>query len=183
MEENKDRRAFWNLAGTAGLALGLTSTAFMFASQWLTAVEMPSFLSSIVSFIMWTAKFVGCIWLMRFFMQKFVSENPKADNTMTFRLGTAAALLSALVLAAASFANIAFISADMFAEQMEQSMQAMAPYMDSNSMEMMDNMMERMPQISFFSNLFYCFIYGTILSYILSRNIPSKNPFADYKPE
>ena len=62
MEENKDRRAFWNLAGTAGLALGLTSTAFMFASQWLTAVEMPSFLSSIVSFIMWTAKFVGCIW-------------------------------------------------------------------------------------------------------------------------
>ena len=55
MEENKDRMAFWNLAGTAGLALGLTSTVFMFVSQWLTAAEMPSFLGNIASFIMWTA--------------------------------------------------------------------------------------------------------------------------------
>ena len=31
---------------------------------------------------------------------------------------------------------------------------------------------------AFFINLFYCFIYGTILSAILSRNIPPRNPFA-----
>jgi hypothetical protein len=95
----------------------------------------------------------------------------------------AIALLSAIVYAAVSFANVAFISADMFAQEIDAVMQQMAPMMDSNSISLMDTMMEKMPQITFFSNLIYCFIYGTILSAILSRNIPSKDPFADYKPE
>ena len=47
----------------------------------------------------------------------------------------------------------------------------------------MDTYMENLPQITFISNLIYCFLYGMILSFILSRNIPSKDPFADYKPE
>ena len=41
-------------------------------------------------------------------------------------------------------------------------------------------MMGNMPQITFFSNLIYCFFFGTILSFILSRNVPSRNPFADH---
>jgi hypothetical protein len=67
----------------------------------------------------------------------------------------------------------------MYAEQMNQLMQQMAPMMDSNTIEQMDQMLEMMPQLTFFSNLIYCFLYGTILSFILSRNIPSRNPFAD----
>ena len=59
-------------------------------------------------------------------------------------------------------------------------MEQMAPMMDSNTMEQMDKMMGNMPQITFFSNLIYCFFFGTILSFILSRNVPSRNPFADH---
>ena len=102
---------------------------------------------------------------------------------MTFRFGMITAFLSALVYAAVSFANVAFISADMFTEQMNTVMQQMAPMMDSNTMAEMDKTMENLPQITFFSNLIYCFIFGTVLSAILSRNIPSRDPFADYKPE
>ena len=38
---------------------------------------------------------------------------------------------------------------------------------------------------AFFSNLIYCTIYGTVLSAILSRNIPPRNPFAggDFKQQ
>ena len=50
-------------------------------------------------------------------------------------------------------------------------------------MSQMDKMMGKMPQITFFSNLIYCFIFGTILSLILSRNIPSKDPFAASRPD
>ena len=71
----------------------------------------------------------------------------------------------------------------MIAENMDTVMQAYSQFMDSNTMAQMDKMMTKMPQITFFSNLIYCFIFGTILSLILSRNIPNKDPFANYKPD
>jgi ABC-type phosphate/phosphonate transport system permease subunit len=120
---------------------------------------------------------------MKFFMKQFTAENEEATNSNTFRLGMAMAILSALVYSAFAFANVAFISPDLFTEQMDAMMQQMAPMMDSNTMSVMETYMENLAQITFFTNLIYCFIYGTVLSFILSRNIPSKNPFAEYKPE
>ncbi|MBE6232586.1 MAG: DUF4199 domain-containing protein [Bacteroidales bacterium] len=173
----------WNSAAACGLVLGLVSTAYMFATQLLSTSHIPAFISTILNFLLWGIKFGGCIWLMKFFMNKFAKEYSEADNRTVFRMGLLTALLSAIVYAAASFFNAAYISADMFTEQYSQMMQQMAPMMDSNSMTMMKKMVENMPNITFFSNLIYCFLYGTILSAILSRNIPSKDPFADYKPD
>lgn len=183
MEQNSLRRNLWNSAGIAGLLLGLLSSAYLFINQWSSVAEMPAFLSMLLSFILWAAKFAGCIMLMMFFMKKFAAENPEAGNSTTFRFGMAAAFLSALIYAAVSFANVAFISADYFAEQMDIVMQSYAQIMDSNTMSQMDKMLGKMPQITFFSNLIYCFIFGTLLSGILSRNIPSRNPFADNRPD
>lgn len=183
MEQNAIRRNLWNTAGKAGLILGLLSSAYLFINQWATAAEMPAFLKVLLDIILWAAKFGGCIMVMMIFMKKFAAENPEADNSKTFRFGMAAAILSALIYSAVSFANIAFISADFFAEQMDTVMQAYSQFMDSNTLAQMDKMLGKMPQITFFSNLIYCFIFGTVLSAILSRNIPSKDPFADYRPE
>lgn len=173
----------WNIAGIAGLALGGISTAYMFMTQWATSAGMSGFLLIALNSVLWLAKFGGCIWIMRFFMLKYASQGSDIKNTHTFRFGVLTALLSALVFAAASFANIAFISADLFDAQIETMLQQMAPMMDSNSMGMVDKITANMPQISFFSNLIYCFAYGTVLSLILSRNIPSQDPFADYRPK
>ena len=183
MEQNVIQKNMWNTAGKAGLFLGLTSTAFLFISQFLGQIEIPALVSSILSFVLWSAKFVGCIWIMKYFMKKFASENTSTTNAGTFKLGMITAILSALVYSAVTFANVAFISPELFEEQMNVVMQQMAPMMDSNSMNQMDELMAKLPQITFFSNLFYCIIYGSCLSYILSRNIPSKNPFADTKSE
>lgn len=95
----------------------------------------------------------------------------------------AMALLSALVYSAFSFANVAFLYPDLFTEQMDTVMQQMAPMLDSNTAAEMDRTMQNLPQITFFSNLIYCFLFGTIVSFALSRSIPSRDPFADYKPE
>ena len=183
MEQNAIRRNLWNSAGKAGLLLGLLSSVYLFINQWTTSAGISGFLGVLLNIVLWCAKFGGCIMLMMYFMKKFVAENPEADNSKTFRFGMAAALLSALIYSAVSFANVAFISADFFAEQMDTVMQAYAQFMDSNSLSQMDKMLAKMPQITFFSNLIYCFIYGTVLSVILSRNIPSRDPFADYRPE
>jgi hypothetical protein len=181
MEQNNIRKDLGDTAAKAGLVLGLISTAYMFATQIMA--ETPGFITSVLSLILWAAKFGGCIWLMSFFMKKFVAEHSEADNKATFRLGMATAFLSALVYSAAAFANIAFISGDAMTEQIEVMMQQMSSMMDSNSMTLMERYIENLPIITFFSNLLYCFVFGTVLSFILSRNIPSRDPFADYKPD
>lgn len=173
----------WNSAAAGGLVLGLVSTAYMFITQWIGTSQIPAFVSMILSFLLWCIKFGGCIWLMKFFMNKFSKEYSEADNRAVFRMGLLTALLSAIVYSAASFFNAAYISADIFTEQYSLMMQQIAPMMDSNSMTMMEKMVENMPRITFFSNLIYCFLYGTVLSSIISRNIHSKDPFADYKPD
>ena len=173
----------WEDAGKAGLVLGLVSTAYLFINQFLSGLQISSLLVMILSTILWAAKFGGCIWLMIYFMKRLVKQNPAADNSTTFRFGMLTAALSALVYAAASFANISFIAADTIAEQTNLMLQQMAPMMDSNSMTQMDKLMDKLPQITFFSNLIYCFCFGTILSGILSRNIPSRNPFENNTSE
>ena len=147
----------WETAAKAGLVLGMISSAYMFLTQFMAGAT--GFLMTILSFVLWAAKFGGCIWLMSFFMKKFAAEHPEVDNKATFNLGMATALLSALIYSAAAFANIAFISGDAMVEQMNQMMQQMGSMMDSNSKSLMETYMEILPQITFFSNLYKQFIF------------------------
>ena len=70
----------WNSAGKAAIILGLVSSAYLFMTQYLAQLQMPAVVNMLISFVLWAAKFAGCIWLMLFFMRKFVKENPQADN-------------------------------------------------------------------------------------------------------
>ena len=182
MEQNVIQKNMWNTAGKAGLLLGLASAVYLFVTQAIGQAELPAIVSSIFGIVLWTAKFAGSIWLMKFFMKKFVSDNQGRTNSDTFKLGLIMAFLSAVVYAAFTFANVAFIYPDLFAEQMNELMQQFASRMDSNTQSLFETYTENLAQITFISNLIYCFIYGMILSFILSRNIPSKDPFAEYKP-
>ena len=177
------KKSLWNHAGTAGLLMGLTSTASMFAGQYLSRLRLSEMMTGITGLAVWAAETGICIYLMVIFMRKFAAANPSADHTSIFKMGMATACLSALVYSAASFANIAYISADFFAEQYQILMQQMAPMMDSNSKDMLAKMLEYLPQITFFSNLIYCYLFGTVVAALLSRNIPSKDPFADGRPD
>ena len=166
MEQNNLRKEMWNSAGKAAIILGLVSSAYLFMTQYLSQLQMPAAVNMLIGFMLWAAKFAGCIWLMLFFIRKFVKENPQADNSSSFRFGIITSLLSALIT-----------------EQMDMIMQSYARIMDSNTMNAMEKMLDMMPQITFFSTLAYCFLFGTALSAILSRNIPSRDPFAPSQPE
>ncbi|MGN0189424.1 MAG: hypothetical protein ACI395_07915, partial [Candidatus Cryptobacteroides sp.] len=76
-------------------------------------------------------------------------------------------------------ANVTIINPDMISEQITAVIQILGPKADSNTLSALGEMEGSMPKIIFFSNLIYCFIYGVVLSLILSRRIPSDDPFAD----
>ena len=174
----------WNTAGTAGLALGGVSSIYLILTQLLSgSMEEVSLWQQILSFVLWTIKFYGCIWIMRFFMKKFASENKDADNKDVFRMGMATAVLSAILYSAVNLANMLYISADYYQTLYQTLMEQMSGVLDSNAMTMMEQMIENMPQLTFFYTITYCFLFGTVLSAILSRNIPEKDPFAEYKQE
>lgn len=174
----------WNVACTAGLSLGAVSVAYLFAGQFLSGnLEPATWWQQIVALALWVAKFVGCIWLMKFFMTKFAAENADADNKKVFLMGMLTTVLSAIMYSGIYLANMLYISADYFETVYQALIQQMTSTLDSNSLSMLEKVIANLPQITFFYNLIYCCLFGTVLSAILSRNIPAKDPFADYKPD
>ena len=183
MEQNSLKKGIWDSAAKAGLVFGIIASAYMFITQFMAGGSWPAILQMAVNALLWMLKFVGCIWLMMFYMKKLVKDYPQADNSSTFRFGCITAALSALIYAAISFANYAFISPEFLSGQMDAVMQQMAPMLDSNTSAEVERTLQNLPQITFFSNLIYCSLYGTIVAFAISRVVPSKDPFADYKPE
>lgn len=174
-----DKKALWNDAGKDGLILGAISLFYMACNFLLGKVgensAMVAVLASLVGFVLWAVKFGACIYLMKFFMKAFAKANPGVDNSDTFKFGCAVALLSALIYSAGYLAYVTFLEPDIFSKSIE--MFADNPMMTSDALDMMEQMIPRMPAMTFFANLFYCWIFGTVLSAIFSRNIPSRNPF------
>ena len=166
-----DKKTSWEAAGRAGLVLGGICIAYVLLGLLFTKMAGSGtagiIVGNILSMLIWAAKLVACIWLMKVFMVKFSKANPDADNSDTYRFGVKTAFLSALVYSAFYL--------------LEESVAMLAdnPMFTSDMMDQVESMLPKMPAISFFSNLIYCTLFGVIVSAIFARNIPSRNPFAD----
>ncbi len=174
-----DRHSLWDGAAKAGLVLGGVCVLYM-ALTALTGMvaggsQAMAIVVSILNALLWAAKFFGCLFLLRLFMARWSVSNPEAGNSDVFRFGTVTALLSALVYSGCYLAYVTFINPDIFSEAMQILQEN--PMMDKASMEAMENMIPMMPTYAFFGNLIYCWLFGTVLSAVYSRNIPSRNPF------
>lgn len=173
--EKLDRRSLVNSAALAGAVLGLVSGGYIFITFLLNNVSGT--LAGVAPSLLWIAKFVGCIVLMAYFMKKLVASYSKVSNGTSFKFGMLTAAFSALITAALSFVATEYVFADSVNDQLMLIMKAFSESLDSNSLTVMDGMMQNYSVWSFFSTIIWCFIYGVALSAILSRNIPSRNPF------
>ena len=183
MEKRISRKDLWDGAGKAGLVLGLVSSAYVLISMLLSKLNGSTgmaLLSTVLAFLLWALKFGGCIYLMKLFMTRFAAVHPGCDNSDTFRFGMVTAFLSALIFSAFDMAYLTWIAPDTMSQAIETATEAYGSILPAESLEAMQEM--NFGQISFFTNLIYCFLFGTVLSAILSRNIPSRNPFADNRP-
>ena len=177
--DSATKKIFWNYAGIAGLMLGMISSTNMFIGQYLSTIQMSKFMITAAGGLLWCAETAGCIGLMYFYRKKFTLENPSECRKTIYRLGMAIAFFSALLYAAVSFANIAYFSVEYYSSASQEIIQNAAPSLDSNSRTLLAKFLENLPQIAFFSNLIYCFIFGTVASAIISRSIFSNNAFPE----
>ena len=183
--ETLERGTLTNRAAVTGAILGLVSGSYTFISFALSSVQHPGggIAIGLLSPVLWIAKFVGCILIMRWAMQKLVASYEGVTNGDTLALGLASAAFSALITAAAGYVAMEYVFPEAVSAQLDQVYQMYGKFLDSNSMSMMDKMVESYSMISFFSSLIWCFIYGAVLSKILSNRIPERNPFAEMGEE
>ena len=174
-------KSLWDYAGKAGLALGAIPILYMLIEQlWLqdAADTLGAFPASLITFVLWLAKFVGCILLMRYFMRNYTFQSDGITHRDARLCGIAIALTSALIYSAFVLAWSKFIDPEMFARAFDTVAEQYASFMDSNTQAAMEQLKDSMPVIAFFSNFIWCFLYGSILSVILARNIGSDDtPF------
>lgn len=172
----------WDAAARAGLVLGGISAAYFALNSLLSthgADWIGNFGSSLLILVLWGFKFYLCIALMKRFMRAFAAQDPEVSNNDTLRLGICTALLSSLVYSALYLAWVLFVQPDIFIN----AMQSVASSLPADALSQMQDIIGKMPQYTFWANLVYCFLFGTVLSLILSRNIPSQDPFDEQVDE
>ncbi len=170
----------WNEAGKTGAKLGLLCIACMAASFLISKIHGGTaivLLVSVLNFIIWAVKFTGCIAIMRRDMTRFAMAQQEDERGRAYRFGVASALLSALIVSAATLANILFISPEMFQATIDAVMNQYSAVLDANGRQALESVSGNLPTINFFVTLGYCFVYGWILSAILSRSIRPADPF------
>lgn len=183
MEQNTIRSNRWNEAARYGLIFGGISSAYIYMDRLLVLLGLTGTFGSLLSFVLWAAKFVGCIKLMKYAMRKFSQDNPSAERSDIFRLGRNIAVLSALVFSTFAVADIMYISTEYYQAAYTTIITEMSKTLPAQNVEEMKNMLVDLPKYTFIGNFIYCSLYGIVLSFILSRNIPSQNPFINNTEE
>ena len=184
MKGKLDNTILWNEAAKAGVLFGLVSVSCL-ALKELAGMSGSNFLTQAAFIILWTVEFFGCILLMKKVQLDLRDKSQDVKMADTFKLGRRAALLSGLLLASAQ----ALIILYMPQETMDQLVSAVSEAMPMGAaqQEQMDGMLDKLPLLTFLFQWMYCFLYGTVLSSIMSRYIflekifgpPFQNPPED----
>ena len=173
----EDKNKFLNESGKAGLILAAVAIAYFVFSSWLSGISGPRFLTGLLGVVLWAAKFALCIWLMVKFLRTYAEANGM-DRSRTFRFGMSVAFCSALVYSGFYLLYAMYIKPDMFADTFDMIAQSYSSYITSEELDRLTNMESSMPTISFFVNIVWCWLIGTIISAIASGRIcGNDNPF------
>lgn len=177
MKKEYSSSASWNSAASAGLIMGLGTIALALVQSF--AGKIPGLAGSLIGFLAMVLKIAACIYLFKWLLVRFYEAYELPGQRELSKFGLKVALLSALVVSAYSLVEMLMIKPDAFAEAMEQAMANYSAVLDSNSMRAMETMMGKMPVITFFTSIVYCFIWGWVLTGIYAKSIIPEDPFGD----
>jgi len=174
--ETLDRGTLINSAAVFGGVLGLISGGYVF----ITSLLGDSVAGGVVDSVLWIAKLVGCIWIMRWGMMRLAKNYEGVTIREVRNFGLLTAAFSAIITAAATYIAYEYAFPDVIDKQLDQVYQVYGKFLDSNSMAMLDKMSENYSVINFFSQLIWCFIYGSLLTLILSGRVVGKTAPQDF---
>ena len=168
MKKKMDNNAVWNEAGKGALYLGGLSVLCLSLKE-VSALSGSTFLMTAAAIILWVVEFFGCILLMKRSMLDFRDKYEGVQMADTARLGRRMALLSGLLLASAQALFVMQMPQEDVNTLVDQLSTAMP--MGASEREAMDGVLDKLPVFTFVFQWLYCFLYGTVLSSILSRYI------------
>ncbi|MBR1705911.1 MAG: hypothetical protein IJ721_03870 [Bacteroidales bacterium] len=167
-----DNRTIWNEAARVGLVFGLFSSVCLVLKE-ASALTGSTFVVQLAAVVLWAVEFFGCILLMKKYMLDLRDKFEGVTQMDAYRFGRRIALLSGLVLAAVD----AFIIMKIPEETIAEVVNEVAATLGASVRDQMDRMTDRLPALTFFGQWVYCYLYGTLLSSIMSRYIFMQNFF------
>ena len=168
MKKRLDNTALWNEAAVAGMLFGAVSIGCLLGKE-AAALSGSTVLITLVGFVLWAAEFFGCIALMRKRMIHLRDNYEGVTIAQSHSFGRRAALLSGLLLASAQ----ALIIMKMPPETMDTMVGQVASQMQlsSSDLDSVGRVIDKLPLWTFLFQWGYCFLYGTVLSSIMSRYV------------
>ena len=160
-----ENNTLWNEAARSGLLFGLFSSLCLGAKE-AAALSGSTFLIQGAGILLWAVEFYGCILLMKRCMLS-LRDRLGAGMEDCYRLGKRIALLSGLILASVE----ALIILKMPQESLSGLLESAAAQLGASGREQLEAAMDYLPTVTFFAQWIYCYLYGTLLSSILSRYI------------
>ena len=174
MKPTLDNKGIWNEAAVSGMMFGAVSIACLMGKE-AAAMSGNAFLTQLGAIVLWAVEFFGCILLMKKRMMLLKDKYFEVKIEESYKFGRRAALLSGLLVASAN----ALIILKMPAETMDTMVGTLASQLQLSSSEIdsVGGVLDKLPLWTFIFQWIYCFLYGTVLSAIMSRYVFIKRLF------
>ena len=173
-----DNKIIWNEAGKTGLVFGLFSSGCLLLREG-AGLTNSTFLVQAAAIILWAVEFFGCILLMKKYMLDFRDKYDEVTMEDTYRFGRRVGLLSGLILASVDAVLLMHLPQDTVADVVNELSATVTQQLGSNYEAQVNQVVDRLPVYTFVFQWLYCFLYGSLLSAIMSRYIFMQNYFQD----
>ena len=168
----------WNSAAVAGLVMAVATIAADYITSLPVLLGVGGFAGSILVYLLKFAKIIACVYVFRLLMLRF-HNSVSVDYTRLQHYGLKLALFSSILVAGFSLVQILVINPDTMTQMIQEVENTYQNLMDSNTVAAMEKMMSKLPAITFFSSLIYCYLWGWILSTTFARRLFPIDPFGD----
>lgn len=182
MRQDIDMRTILNEAAKSGLLLGLFTGVFIYVAMLIGMINSDSFGAKLMITVVSPAvdaQVSGLPVASEIFMLRFAVANPTLTPRSSFRFGMFTALFSAIIVAGIGLVNITLIAPESMQSAIEAAMQSYSSALSASDQVTLERTLSRLPQISFFSSLVYCFLFGTVAAKIFSASIPPRDIFGE----
>ena len=165
-----DSKTLWNEAGRVGFVFGGFSSLCLLLREG-AALTGSTFLVQAAAIILWAVEFFGSILLMKKYMLDLRDKFDDVTAVDTYRFGRRVGLLSGLILAAVDAVLIMKMPQDTVADVISELNTAVTAKLGAGYEGEVGRVVDRLPLYTFIFQWLYCFLYGSLLSAIMSRYI------------
>ena len=173
-----DNKSLWNEAGRVGFVFGGFSSLCLLLKEG-AALTGSTFLVQAAAIILWAVEFFGCILLMKKYMLDLRDKFDGVTVEDTYRFGRRVALLSGLILAAVDAVLIMKMPQDTVESVVTELNTAISTKMGAGYEGEIGRFVDKLPLYTFIGQWIYCFLYGSLLSSIMSRYLYVQDAFND----